>query len=442
MRHNCYFIILLLLISFDIYGQDEKWSLSKCVEYAIEHSPQINKQNAQNSIYHQNYLEAIGSLLPSVNARTDTHFNFGRGLDSKTNAYTDINSFSNNYSVYSSLTIFDGLSNINRIKIQKVNKLMGEKQKQSTIDMVAYETMEAFFNALYFVEMVKLAEQQLAESSHNLKQVKRMEELGMKGASDVAEMIAKEASDQYSLTRQKNIYKIGIILLKEKMNFPIDEELDIKDDSLLLVIGSEESALSIYEYAKTNNPKVKAAELTQNAQELFYRASKGNLFPRISFDAGISTNFSRYMDGSDYISFEDQIKNRRGYSLGFTLSIPLFNGFSNSTSVKRAKSQVIISQNNYAESLRTLYSEIEQAVSDVDGLVDEYNQAKKQTEAMEIAHRANQRKYQEGLISAIELHTSSNRVVESKTHEVNARYKYELKRKLVNYYKGIPFITE
>ncbi|MPM90147.1 hypothetical protein SDC9_137264 [bioreactor metagenome] len=59
---------------------------------------------------------------------------------------------------------------------------------------------------------------------------------------------------------------------------------------------------------------------------------------------------------------------------------------------------------------------------------------------METAHEANQRKYEEGLISPLELHTSANRVVQAKTEELNAELQYRLKERLVRYYKGESFM--
>lgn len=441
MKHICLFILILLTVK--VVSQEKKWTLEECMKYAIENSPRKNKQEAQNNIYKQNYLEAIGNLLPSLNASTNAYFNFGRGLDAETNTYTDVNSFSNSYSLYTSLVLFDGLANINRIKMQKMNKLMGKQQLQDTNDMIAYETMEIFFNVLYYKESVKLAEQQLNESSENLRQIKRMEELGVKGFPDVAEMQAKEAADNYNLTRQKNLLTIEIIKLKEKMNFPIDEELTVEDyTSDKIITKAEETAFEIYNQSLTFLPKALAAQSTLAAQELSYKTSKGSLFPTISVDAGYSTNFSRYMDGSEYPSFKNQFRDRRGHYIGFSLSIPIFNGFSRSSQVKRSKQQVIIAKNEKDETLRTIYSEIEQAVADMNGQVDEYYQAKKQTEAMSVAQDANLRKYKEGLISPLELHTSSNRLFQAKTEELNSMLKYYLKRKLVNYYKGQSYITE
>lgn len=435
--------IIAFIIGFTANAQEKKWTLEECMRYAIENSPKKNKQDAQNSIYHQNFLEAVGKLIPSLSANTNASFNFGRGLDSETNTYTDINSFSNNYSLYSSLVLFDGFSNINKMKMQKVNKLMGKQQLQQTKDVIAYETMEAFINVAYYMDMVKLAEQQLEESTANVKQIKRMEELGMKGAADVAELVAKEATDNYNLTRQKNLLVIGIIVLKEKMNFPIEDDIKISNIvSDELITKTQETAVSIFENAKSVNPKAMAAESAFQAQQLAYKSAKGSFSPTLSVEAGISTNFSRYMDGSEYSSFKDQIRDKRGHYIGFSLSIPIFSGFSRSAQVKRSKAQTVIARNERDETLRTLYSEVEQAVADMNGLADEFYQAKKQTDAMTVAHNVNQRKFTEGLINAIELHTSSNRLLQAKVDELNARLKYEIKHRLVDYYKGTPFITE
>lgn len=133
------FTILLLFISFLSVAQSRRWTANDCLKYALENSPKVKKGKAQNTIYHQNYMEALGRLLLKVSAGTNAYFNFGRGLDAQTNTYTDVNSFSNNYSISSSLVLFDGLSNISRLKMEKVNKLMGKQQLQQDEDMIAYE---------------------------------------------------------------------------------------------------------------------------------------------------------------------------------------------------------------------------------------------------------------------------------------------------------------
>ena len=386
-------IFIFLTVTMMLCSQTKIWTLEECMEYAVR-------------------------------------------LDSETNIYTDVNSFSNTYEISSGLVLFDGLTGITRARMQKVSILLGKQQLQEIKDITAYETMETFFNTVFCYEMVDLAGQQWQESIQNL-------QLGLKSSPDVAELAAKEVADSYNLTRQKNLLKISIIRLKEKMYFPIDEDLQIAGyDSLEAVAKTEDSPLDIYRHALLFLPTAQAAEASLRIRQLSYREAKGALFPTLVAQGGISTGFARFMDGSEYIPFSEQFRNKRGYYVGFSLSFPIFDGLARISNVKRGKRELIIARNEKEEAQRTLYSEIEQAVADMNGQADEFYQAVRQEEAMQVAHRLNIRKYEEGLINAIELHASANRLMQARSAKLNARLKYNLKKRLVNYYKGEPFISE
>lgn len=439
MRRQLPLIIIVIFCTCQLYAQNKTWTLHDCILYAVEHSPRIKNENSRNNIYHQDYLEAIGKLLPHISANTSAGFNFGRGVDEETNTYINVNSFSNNYNLSVSMTLFDGLANYRRVKIGKMNKVKGKKELEDAKDMLAYETMETFYNVLYNQDVVKIAEEQLSQSSQNLKQIKKMEEVGLKGLPDVAEADAKFAEDTYNLTKQNNLLTISIIQLKEKMNFPIEEELEVaEDDYSSLIVKVTDTPLDIYHKSVEINPKAQIAKSDLYIENQNYKASKGSLLPTLSVGGGVSTNFFRNIDGSDYASFSSQFKNKRGEYLAFTLSVPLFDGFSRTASVKRAKAQLYIAQNERDDVFRKLYSDIEQAVADANGQVDEYYQAVKQREAAEVAYEVNQRKYEEGLLDPILLYTSANRLQKTKTEEYRSKYLYNLKYKLVNYYKGEP----
>lgn len=437
---------LLLLVftcsSLMLSAQEKVWTLDECMRYAVKHSLKRAKLKAQNKIYSQDYTEAIAGLLPKVNANVGAAFSFGRGLDSETNTYVDRNSFSNSYNIYASVVLFDGLTQISKIKMQKINLLMSKEQLRQTEDMLAFETMEIFFNVLYYKGTVLLAVQQLEESQTFLTQINRMFELGMKAVSDVLEIKAKASSDKYNLIKQQNLLEIELIKLKEKMNFPIDSTLtiDTLTNTDILPITEKENALSIFHRATNYSPKILASEKTYQTKKAHYKSSKGSLYPSIYFESGYSTSFSRWMDGSIYTPFRDQIRDRRGHYFAFTLSIPIFDRLSSISSVKRSKQNMIIAQYEYEETKRTVYSEIEQAVTDMNGQAEEYQQALEQEEAMEAAHKVNHKKYVEGLITALELSTSANRYLNARVEKLNAALKYKLKSKLVKYYKGEPFI--
>lgn len=421
------------------FGQGKAWTLEDCMQYAVEHNQRKAKQEAQNKIYNQNKLEAIGGFLPSLSAQATADFNFGRSLNDETNQYISVNNFRNTYNLSSSMLLFDGLGQVYRVKMSNIYQKLGVEQLQYTKDLIAFETMEIYYNVLYYKGTVELAEQQLQESMASLKRIQRMEELGLMAPPDVAEIQAKEAEDRYALTKSINLFDLEVIKLKEKMNYPIDQEIVIADlDDALIINHIKEDAFDIYQNALLMLPKALVSAKNVSVSEMEYKISKSRLFPSIYVGAGFNTNFQRLMDGSEYETFNDQLSNRRGHYVGFTLSIPLFNRFSTSSEIKRSKQRLVIAKSEHDETLRQIYSEIEQAVADINGLSDEYYYSQKRTASMLNAHEVNVRKYEEGLINAIELTTSSNRLLNSRIEELYTNLKYQLKHKWVEYYKGGP----
>ena len=431
------FIIIVSLLFQLVNAQEKQWNLDDCIQYAVEHNPLRTKQEAQNKIYKQDQREAFGGFLPSLNVNTDAYMNFGRGIDPVTNTYISTNTFYNDYSVSSSTKLFDGMSQIYRTRMAKVNRLQGKNQLQDTKDQIALETMELFFNVLYYKGTVGLAKQQLEGSVDSLKKTQRMVDLGIKSIPDLAEIKAQEAGDRLALTQQKNLLDAEIVKLKNKMNFPVSGEFSIVDyDSTMIVGKTTDNAVDIYQHATSALPRLLASSGAVKSAEMQYKVARGGIFPKLSLVAGISTNFSRMMNNTNFEPFIEQFKNRRGAYVGFVMSVPIFNGFSASAEMKRGKQRLIMAQCDDDILSRQVYSDIEQAVADVNGLADEYLHSHKQTESMIEAHRVNLRKYQEGLIDAFEVSNSANRLLNARIEELYTNLKYQLKCELLKYYKG------
>jgi outer membrane protein len=439
MKKPCLLIAFCFILSF-VYAQEKSWTLSDCIHYAVEHSNDKKKQEAQIAIYKQNYKEAIGGLLPSLKASADGSFSFGRVLDKDTYQYVNTNTFYNEYQIYSSVTLFDGFSQITKTRMERMNRLKGEEQLRQLKEMLAYETMELFFNVQYYQGTVRLANLQLEESLGNLKKAKKMEELGLKSTPDMAEMEAQASQNKYLLVKQQNLLEQEQIKLQAKMNYPINQTFAIAGyDSLMLVDSTKENPLTIYEQASSFSPKAFTAQKSLKASQMAVGVARGHLFPTLSLYGGYGTYFTRLMNGSSYTPFKQQFNDNQSSYFGLSLSVPLFSGFSRSAEFQRSKQQLKIAQSDYDDTLRSLYSDIEQTVADAHGTAKEYLHAQKQLESMETAHRLNVKKYNMGMISALELSTSANRLLQAQVEELYANLKYQLKHRLLEYYKGKSF---
>jgi outer membrane protein len=298
--------------------------------------------------------------------------------------------------------------------------------------------MEAYYNVIYYQSMVNLAHEQLKESEENLRRMQQMESLGMRGKADLAEVEAKKAEDQYKFVRQQNALRTMTSKLKDVMFFPIEEELeiDVTMPEILMMQTLPDNISSIYETANENLPIARMLNLQLQGAKADYAATKGTLFPTLSFSAGVSTGYSSTSTDNQgqKISFDNQFKDKIGQVVGFNLSIPIFNNNVLGTRVRISKQNYYMAQIKYNEETRKLQNDIQQAVLDMEGTAEEFFYAQLREKSSDLAYMVNKRKYEEGLLSIIELYTSSNQLLMAKAEKIRTQIDYTVKKHFVDYY--------
>lgn len=439
MKKTNYIVLILVCIGQLSFAQDRIWTLDECMNYAVENSFKVKKEQHTNDTYQAEQLSAFGSFLPTFTANVGAQLNYGRSIDPETNTYNDISTFNNAYGLSANMPIFYGGRLINQWKLAKVNRLLGKESLRLVEDELAINTMQAYIDVVFYQGTAKLAAEKREESSRLLYKTQRQEELGLKGKADVAQIEAQVAADDYDLTHQTNLFNTALLTLKEYMNYDATLPLALDTTFTAHEYGiRKESTEDIYAFATDNNPQAKKAELNLKNAELQHLIAKGRLFPTISLSAGISTNYFENLSSgaASPSSFNSQFKNNRGEYIGLSLSIPLFDGFSNRTIVRRARNEMRIAAEQQSETLRQLQITIEKAVADRDGYLKEMVQMEKQVDANQLAYQLTVRKFEEGLMSPLDLQTSGNQLVQSKVNLLQRRLLYIIKSRQVEYYKG------
>ena len=193
----------------------EAMTLHACMEYAIEYSTKNEIQNLDNADTRIDRREAIlKTFTPAIEAGTYAYSNFGRAVDPETNTYTNTTSFNNGYSLSASLTLFNGFSAINNIRISKTAVKMGLSQEDRLRDELCLAVMEAYFNVLYHTEMTEVLRKQIEVSKASLQLMKKQYELGQKSYPDVAQMEAELADREYQYTTSSNSSEDALLTLK------------------------------------------------------------------------------------------------------------------------------------------------------------------------------------------------------------------------------------
>ncbi|MCD7935830.1 MAG: TolC family protein [Tannerellaceae bacterium] len=439
-------IVTSILLAGNFLGlsaQEEVWTLKDCMQYAVENSPKVKQKRYQADSYEADQLNALGAFLPYIEAGTSANFYFGRSL-TEDNTYQDLSNFQNNYNLNASLPLFRGGQLIHQWKQAKVYKKLGKNDEQVVRDEVSMSILQAFADVIYYKEMVELASEKLEESTRTLIQSQRMEELGLKSKADVAQIEAQVAGDDYLLTHQQNMYNSSLLILKDLMNYPYDAPL-FPDTAYLHTsyLPEPESIQDIFEYAQIANPVALSADYNLQAAKYQLKIAKGAWAPTISMSANVSTLYFTELSSSESAApFKDQFKNKMGEYVGFSFSIPVFSRFTRVTGVRKARNSMRIAAEQQTETLRQIQTAIEQNVQDRNGYAKEIVQMEKQVHANEIAYRLTLRKYEEGLISSLDLQTSSYNLLQSRSNLLQRKLMYLIKDKIVDYYKGVPLIEE
>ena len=441
-------VILFLLAVTSLQAQDTvTMDLKACMRYAVDHSTKVRIQQADNRDAQLDRRNAIlNAFTPEVSGSTYAYYNFGRSIDPETNTYSLTTSFHNGYSLSAGIVLFNGFQAVNNLKITKTAQQMGITKEQQLEDQICLATMEAYCNVLYYTEMEKALQAQVATAQTALQLATRQEELGQKSHADVVQMQSDLAERQYQLTTCRNNLSNAMITLKDVMFWPIDEPLKI-DESLaqqLPLATQDFETQSLVEQAQQWLPSVALAEGTLHNARLALRTARWQMLPTVSLYGGWSSSYFTYPGKDGYVPtpYFDQIKNNRGEYIQLSVSIPIYNRLSNHTNISKRKNALDRAEADYEQTLQTVEAEVRRAVADRDGTADALRQADTRAALQQEAFSLNGKRFEQGLISSIEYQTASNNYLNALAEQLNARLQYFIKNSVVNYYKGISYIDQ
>ena len=432
-------IILCISVSLCLNSvQAQQMTMQQCMQYAVQHNHEVKQAELELDNYKASKTGAIGKFLPSVDGYIGAQYNFGRAIDPETNGYTDVSTFYNGYQLSASLPVFDGFSRLHALKAAKASELMGRASLRQRQDQTALDVLQAYTSVAYYDGLVKMAEEKVEETLLLLKQVKVLEEVGRKSAADVAQVESQQAEADYELTRQQNLYASAILELKKAMNYPLGDSIKVVGDGGLVMV---DSAIQ-YPTPNTDHPELQVARYRMQTSKHEWHQARASLYPSLSLSAGLSTTYYKTLHNDAAETFRNQMKNNMGEYLGVSVNIPLFNRLQTLTSIRKAKNNYKIAQEAYDQKQLELAKLSSEAWQDWQGYQKQTIQMEKKVEADSIAYQLTRRQFEEGLATAIDLHTTSAQLLNSKATLLQCQLMAMVKEQLVRYYKGETIWTE
>ncbi len=469
---NLHFLLALivsLVISTDALSQTT-WSLQSCIDHAFEHNIQIKQSELGNESAQINKKGAIGAFLPSLNASGSHGYNIGQTLDPFTNDWATDMTQSNNFGISSGVLLFNGFRNHLNLKKAELGLDIAAANIEQTKNDIALNISAAYLNVLFQEEFVKLAKLNLETSIRQVERVAKLVEAGASPAADLLDVKAQEASDAAALISSENALFLAKLNLVQMLqlegdmadNFEI-EAPQIGDLKVSPIPLTAEAAVS---YAMNNFPQIRAANYNIDDAELSLRVAKAGRMPRISGSYNLGTGYSgnrkvwtgvdsldytiiseegielggtalNYNDANQTVTpFMDQLSSNVNHSIFFSMSIPIFNGFSVQNSIDQAKINVLQTQYAKQSTIQALRTSIESAWADARAAQNTLTAQEAALSSAELAFANTELRFEAGAVSALEYADARNRLDNAKINALRTRYDLVFKSKILDFYQG------
>lgn len=465
-------VIAIFLAVYFLPGtaQQNKLTLQQCVETGISNNLDVLQSDLQMQADEINWKQAKLNLLPDLNGSAGHGINQGRSIDPFTNAYINQNVSYASYGLSSGVTLFNGFTLQNTVKQNKLTYEASKMTLQQRKDNLTINIILAYLQVLNNEDVLNQLMNQ-ADLSKN--QVDRLDILNKEGAitpSQLSDLKGQYANDQLGIINGKSVVESAKLDLCRLLNIPYDKNMVLeKIDIASMGTAYEDTPDKIYQTALDQFALIKAVGLSRQSAEKGVKVAKGRLYPSLSLNGNLNTNYSNAattstflnttdVTSSDYvivngnqtpvikkqsnfltqkISYGDQLNNNRFSSLSLNLRVPIFNSFQQRNRIKLAQLTLKNTEQVEKSTKTQLQQSIEQAYINMTAASERYKTLQEQVDAFAESFRAAEIRFNSGVGNSIDYLTAKNNLDRANTNLINAKYDYVLRTKILDYYKGV-----
>ncbi len=425
-RINYFTASLIVLCSLNSSSAQQNISLNDAITMALNRNTNVVKSTNSISAYESNVKSAYGNLLPNLNINGG--FDWQRVSDNGGSKQIDYfgnlqtigpsQTDSRNWSVSAggSVTLFDGLSNIASISQSKSNLQSARYSLEKLKQDIELQTVNLYMQIISNQKLLNFQKEDLNYNEGLLDRVKQMFNLKMVSVSDVYSQEAQTANSQVAYLQVKNN------LAKSKINLltflSIDPSKDYQFDSTAAEINDSSliyaSTENLYAAAFSNRQDYQSMKFEQESAQNQLTIAHSGFYPKLSANYGFSSNAVQPSD----------LFNRKVYSLGLSLNIPIFSNWNTENSIQSAEVQI----ENTNEDLKALElnirSQVKTASLDLQTSREQLDASDKALAASQESWKIKKETYTLGSATYLDLQLAYNNYLQAEYNKVDNEYKY------------------
>ena len=460
--------LLFLGLSQLSTAQTNIWDLQQCVDFAQKNNISLKQAEIATKINKNNAVQSKATILPTVNAGAQHTYNFGRTIDRYTNTFANTQVLSQNFYISSNVVLWSGLAQYNTIKANEYQYLSSNESYLQQKNDLSLNVATAYINVIFSDEILQIAQAQYKITLEQLDRTQKLADAGTLAKSAVYDLKAQLANEEVNVTTSDNNYQIAMLSLKQLLNLDTLNNFNISRPNIDMMSDelATQTVQNIYETALKNQHSIKSANYNLMAAEKSLDVAKGRVSPTLSATGSLGTGTSALDKNIDAVNivgieqapyytqsgeaiyapkteiittkkpFADQFKDNVNKSVGFTLSVPIYNGLQTYTGIKNAKLNALNAKYTQDLTEQNLYKTIAQAYANAKAGLNKYYANKSSVEANEQSFYYAQQKYNVGAISSFDFNAAKTRLQNAQGNLVQAKYDYVFKLKVLDYYQG------
>ena len=428
--------LLLCLAPLTAMGQ-KLWTLSDCIQYAKDNNLSIKESEIDLQAADINKRKAKMNFLPSLNGNVSYNFNTGKNINPVTNQYENTIFQSASGGIGASVSLFEGLQNWRKLQQAELNRIASQYKLDKMKDDIVLLIIKAYGEVLSNKERIKNLKAQLIISKENLQRTNDLIQAGSLPKGDIYEAESQLLTQEQQIIATENalfIAKMGlaqILLLKNYEDFDVDDTQFEQPSPDIL----KQTPEAIYQRAKETMSDVKIAENTVLLAKNNLKLAQSAYSPRLSFQWGYNSRWSKNNNILQQTTdFWQQINDNKGMNAGFSLNIPIFNGFAISNEVKTQRLNVLKAEFAKEQTELTTQKNIYQAYNDAANAKRLYEATEKTAQAKQQAFTYAQERHNVGLMNTFDFSQAKYQYENAQNDCVKAKYDYIFKIKVLEYY--------
>jgi outer membrane protein TolC len=417
-------IMALILTLPAIFYPQEKITLTldDCIRLALQQNPFYLAEKAKEEEASYRVKEAVSNFFPSLNAQgtnvldkkvfTVEFPSFIAGQPPQRYKIDFTRNFQ--FSLALSVPLYTGGRLISGFKQANLNLAATQETIRQSRQETVFSVKKAFYGYLLAREFVGVSEEAVALADKHLKNVKNLYEVGMASKFDLLRSEVQVANLKPQLIRAKNGLSMAELGLKTLLGLDLNQPVEIngtlsyQEFEAKLDANLAEALASRPELIQLKYQKQMAAEMLKMARAAYIPT----LAVGGAFNYWADTfNFKK----NNWESF---------YSISLVMSIPIFNGFSNSAKVGETKA--MMKQLDYSQKglMEMVKFEVQQAILNLQQAKESLLSQEKNVEQAQEAVRIAELNYAEGLATNLDVSSVQVALTQAKTNYSQALYDY------------------